>query len=79
MSNYQIQFIFHEQCVPKINHSYLKIIFFGGGGCSEVEYLGHLVSASSIRQLTARMEAIRKFPQPDTAQQLQTYLGMVIL
>ena len=64
---------------PKNKSFIFKNHFFWGGGCSEVEYLGHLVSASSIRQLTARMEAIRKFPQPDTAQQLQTYLGMVIL
>ena len=46
-------------------------------GCKEVEYLGHQVAASGIRPLPSRVAAIKKFPQPDTAQQLMTYLGMV--
>ena len=42
-----------------------------------VNYLGHDVSSSGIKPLADRVEAIRKFPQPETVQQLQTYLGMV--
>ena len=46
-------------------------------GCTEVEYLGHKVAASGISPLPSMVQAIKKFPKPDTTQQLMTYLGMV--
>jgi len=46
-------------------------------GVSSLDYLGHHVSESGIRPIADRVEAIRKFPQPRTVAQLQTYLGMV--
>ena len=43
----------------------------------QLTYLGHEVSASGIRPMADRVTTITKFPQPETTQQLQTYLGMV--
>ena len=46
-------------------------------GQLKISYLGHEVSASGIKPLDNRVEAIRNFPLPTTTQHLQTYLGMV--
>ena len=46
-------------------------------GASAVDYLGHKVTAEGISPLPDRVAAIKKFPQPSTVQQLQTYLGML--
>jgi hypothetical protein len=43
---------------------------------SELDYLGHRVTASSIRPLPNRVQALAKYPQPKTVAQLQTFLGM---
>jgi len=45
-------------------------------GATEVEYLGHLVSARGIRPLPDRVRAIQDFSQPKSSQQLQSFLGM---
>ena len=37
-------------------------------GVSEVEYLGHVVSASGIRPMPDRVQAIQKYPRPGTVQ-----------
>ena len=46
-------------------------------GVTELDYLGHHVTASGISPIKDRVTAIEKFPQPKTVKQLQTYLGMV--
>jgi cleavage and polyadenylation specificity factor subunit 1 len=46
-------------------------------GMSELDYLGHHISATGIRPMGARVEAIKKFPHPLTVGNLQTFLGMV--
>jgi RNase H-like domain found in reverse transcriptase/Reverse transcriptase (RNA-dependent DNA polymerase)/Integrase zinc binding domain/Integrase core domain len=46
-------------------------------GVEQLEYLGHQVSATGIRPLASRVEALRRFPQPATVGQLQTFLGMM--
>jgi len=46
-------------------------------GATRVEYLGHLVTASGIRPLPARVAAIKDFPKPSTVKELQTFLGML--
>jgi len=45
-------------------------------GALRVEYLGHVVIASSIRPLPDRVAAIKSFPRPSSTKELQTYLGM---
>jgi Reverse transcriptase (RNA-dependent DNA polymerase) len=45
-------------------------------GQKQLDYLGHHVSASGIRPMAARVEAIAKFPRPTTVGHLQTFLGM---
>jgi len=50
-----------------------KCVFYA----SEVEYLGHNVSAKGIRPLAARVAAIEDFPPPTTRGELQRFLGMV--
>jgi hypothetical protein len=46
-------------------------------GVAELDYLGHRISASGIRPIASRVEALAKYPQPVTVCQLQTYLGMI--
>ncbi len=46
-------------------------------GVSEIDYLGHRISATGTRPLADRVAAIRRFERPATAGGLQTYLGMV--
>jgi len=46
-------------------------------GASQVEYLGHIVSAAGISPLPERVAAILEFGEPATVKELQTYLGMV--
>jgi len=40
-------------------------------GVSQVEYLGHLVTASGIKPLEERVAAIRDFPRPENSKALQ--------
>ena len=46
-------------------------------GVSELDYLGHHVSATGIRPIVSRVEVIEKFPKPRTVRQMQTFLGMI--
>jgi len=46
-------------------------------GVSEVEYLGHVVSATGVRPLPDRVEAIGQFPRPANSKSLQRFLGML--
>ena len=44
---------------------------------TEVEYLGHLVSAEGISPLPAKVAAIREMPRPSTKTGLLSFLGAV--
>ena len=44
---------------------------------SQVEFLGHVVEATSLRLLPVRVTAINSFPQPTTKGELQHFLGMI--
>jgi len=46
-------------------------------GRKSLEYLGHMISESGIRPVESKVEAIKKFPQPQSVSSLQTFLGMV--
>ena len=46
-------------------------------GVSEVQFLGHMVSARGIIPLPDKVAAISAFPRPGTVGQLMSYLGMV--
>ena len=46
-------------------------------GVTELDYLGHHVSATGITPMADRVAAITKFPPPTTVRHLQTFLGMV--
>ena len=43
---------------------------------SELEFLGHVVSAEGIRPIHERMEAVKNFPKPENVTQLKSFLGM---
>jgi hypothetical protein len=45
-------------------------------GQPEVEYLGHVVSASGIRPLPQNVQALQEYPRPGTVHHLQSFLGM---
>jgi hypothetical protein len=45
-------------------------------GCTEVEFLGHRLTAGGISPLPFRVQAIADFPPPVTVKQLQAFLGL---
>ncbi len=46
-------------------------------GVSEIDYLGHRITASGVSPMQQRVAAIREHARLSTARGLQTYLGMV--
>lgn len=46
-------------------------------GASEVDYLGHHISADGTCPLKAKVEAILNFPKPETVKELRRFLGML--
>lgn len=44
---------------------------------TEVKFLGHIISASGLKQDTNKVDAIRNFPEPQNMVQLQRFMGMV--
>ena len=44
---------------------------------SEIEFLGHHVSARGALPLSSNVEAVPKFPEPATVKDMQVFLGMV--
>ena len=44
---------------------------------SEIEFLGHHVSALGARPLSSNVEAVQQFPPPITIKDMQVFLGMV--
>ncbi|CAF0975241.1 unnamed protein product [Brachionus calyciflorus] len=42
----------------------------------EIKFLGHVISANSIRPDQSKLEAIKNFNLPSTIQQLQSFLGL---
>jgi hypothetical protein len=46
-------------------------------GKSEIEFLGHRVSAAGVEPLASHVEAIRDFQPPEDKQGLQIFLGLV--
>ena len=44
---------------------------------SEIQFLGHVISAAGIRPNTSNVEAIQNAPTPCTLKQVQSFLGMV--
>ena len=43
---------------------------------SELEFLGHVVSAKGIKPIHQRMEAVTNFPTPKNVTELKSFLGM---
>ena len=46
-------------------------------GAESLTFVGHLITASGVSPLPARVDSIRQFPQPSNQKQLRQYLGMV--
>ena len=45
--------------------------------CTEVEFLGHIVSATGMRKTTDYLNKVRDFPKPTTVKELREFLGLV--
>ncbi|GFY59692.1 retrovirus-related Pol polyprotein from transposon 297 [Trichonephila inaurata madagascariensis] len=41
-----------------------------------IEFLGHVVENGTIKPSTAKTQAVRKFPEPTTIKQVQSFLGL---
>ena len=46
-------------------------------GVSELDFLGHRVSAKGIRPLDEKVQSIRNFPQPMSVRKLRVFLGLI--
>lgn len=46
-------------------------------GTSELEFLGHHISAQGIRPLPSHVQAVKDFPEPTSLRQLREFLGLV--
>ena len=46
-------------------------------GKSELKFFGHIVNADGIRPLPEKIDAIKNFPLPKTAQELKRFIGMI--
>lgn len=46
-------------------------------GQTEVQFLGHSISANGIRPLEAKVNIISNFPKPETVTQLRRFLGLL--
>ena len=46
-------------------------------GVNELDFLGHHVSCEGVRPLDSKVDAVRKFPRPNTATQLRRFTGLV--
>ncbi|XP_043246354.1 uncharacterized protein K02A2.6-like isoform X1 [Amphibalanus amphitrite] len=44
---------------------------------SQVDYLGHLISASGVRTNASKVKAILAVPEPKTVSELKTFLGLI--
>ena len=44
--------------------------------CTEVEYLGHVISAQGMRANPKKLEVIRDWPEPRNATEVQSFLGL---
>ena len=45
--------------------------------CKEIQYLGHILSATGIRPLPAKIHAIKHMQPPTTPKQVRAFLGLV--
>ena len=59
----------HVQCGMKLNLKKCNLIR------SEVEYLGHLVSATGVRMIPSYVDRILDWPLPQTGKELRSFLG----
>ena len=46
-------------------------------GVSELDFLGHRVSAKGIRPLDEKVQSVRHFPQPMSVRKLRVFLGLI--
>ncbi len=47
-----------------------------GGACSQVEYLGHVVSRDGIRPDPNKIKAVKEFPVPRCSKDVRSFLGL---
>jgi len=45
-------------------------------GCSEIEYLGHMISANGVRADSKKLEAMLDWPRPKSLKALRGFLGL---
>ena len=44
---------------------------------TEIEYLGHTLTSAGVRPNNTKVEAVKEFPQPKSAQDIKSFLGLV--
>ncbi|KAK4327310.1 hypothetical protein Pmani_002251 [Petrolisthes manimaculis] len=44
---------------------------------TEVDYLGHVVSAEGLKPQPSKVDAVRQMAQPETVKELQSFLGLI--
>ena len=44
---------------------------------TEIEYLGHTLTSNGVKPNNAKVKAVQEFPQPNSAQEVKGFLGLV--
>ncbi len=67
-----------HQLFEKLSQAGLTVNLVKSEFChANVTYLGHVVGQGQVRPMTAKVEAIEKFPTPQSRKDLMRFLGMV--
>ena len=67
----------HQLFKRLVDHGLIINVGKSEFGVSQLEFLGHTVSADGILPLPSRVTAISEYAQPQTAKQLRRFLGFV--
>ena len=68
-----IRMVFEKVKLANLSMKKNKCIFF----CKEIQYLGHILSATGIRPLPAKTHAIQHMQSPVTPKQVRAFFGLV--
>ena len=68
-----IRKVFEKLKSAKLSMKKIKCNFFS----NEIQYLGHILSATGIRPVPSKTHAIKHMQPPTTPKQVQAFLGIV--
>ena len=70
---YHLQEVFHKLCSAELTMKVCKCHFFA----EEIQYLGYVLSSTTIKPLTSKTAAIKLMNPPKNAKQVRVFLTLV--